>query len=300
MVRKWCLLELMNKLKACVNNDRESYLVDLNQLMREYLESILQQMKRIPNNKFFPSAALDYMRKQYFMRRIKPVLLEEDRLYTLLRYQIAGDIIQDNYIDKMFQFHEGKVFNSVEIEKEFKLHETVFDPIHNKEVDIEISGRIDDIGYYDEEKEIVLLVEVKTKRKILEKYSQPKYVASENNIAQLMIYMKYMNVETAYLLYVDRGDLMEYSAEVSFNQEVYDGILSRFGSLYGYLEAEIIPPSEAKMNKRMNWMCNYCFYKNICDVADKEDINKLDDLEKRIELKFDYLEEDVEDEKEEK
>ena len=134
-------------------------------------------------------------------------------------------------------------------------------PLRMNVDDFVASGRIDDIIVLRSNKE-KMLIEAKSCKSI-------KFVETPNNsyIMQLQFYMHATGIHKGVILYIEKNTLKSKVFPFEYDKVIAGEIINRFRKLNKYLKENKIPPQEAKQKEGMNWMCNYCMYKEECNFA---------------------------------
>ena len=132
------------------------------------------------------------------------------------------------------------------------------------ENDILISGRLDDlIMLKNSASEERIIVEVKS-TKSLAYLDAPQ----EQHLMQVQIYLKALstyNIKKAVLLYIEKNSLKTRSFDVYYDHALFRKAIDRARTLHGYLLNKTLPPAEAKLDKKQNYQCGYCEFRERCD-----------------------------------
>ncbi len=217
-------------------------MLDFNALIDKYL---YREHKPKEIGRYYPSEVGNCLRKTWFSYKY-PQEFDVDKL----RVFEMGNILHE-YVVKVFKSEKTPEVKLLKAEFPFQI------PID----DFIISGRIDDLLLLTiENKE--LLVEVKSTSHIgwMDK-PQPHHAM------QLQFYMHATNVREGALLYIEKNTLQSKVFSVPFEQNAADEAFARFKALHAFLKHDELPPAEAKLEKELNWFCNYCEYKTKCDAA---------------------------------
>jgi CRISPR/Cas system-associated exonuclease Cas4 (RecB family) len=192
--------------------------------------------------RYYPSEAGTCLRKVWYSYKF-PTEVEPE----LLKIFEMGNIVH-NFVVEVLKSEKTK---DVELlESEFPFKEQVDD--------FTISGRIDNLIKVKASGKIYL-VEVKSTKSI-------DFVkeASPHNIQQLQLYMHFTGVHNGFLLYIDKTNLRTKVFEISYDEAEAKRILERFKALHKHLTEDKLPEAEGRAHKEINWMCNYCEYKDRC------------------------------------
>ena len=151
------------------------------------------------------------------------------------------------------------------------IHQLVLRPLFSlrlvraTEIDIPpqeiIKGRADAIISINGEPYVVDIKSI-SGRMNLAKMEEPKI----EDYYQIQLYLHYFGIKKGILLYMnkDTQELKEFAVE--YNNEVVKQLLSNFESLKKKVESDIVPARLVDYPK--NWQCNYCEFREICDLAD--------------------------------
>ncbi len=104
--------------------------------------------------------------------------------------------------------------------------------------------------------------------------------AKEENINQLQLYLHYFRVPKGLLLYVDKDRLELKEFLVNYDRNRAENLLKNLSDLKNKIDKNIIP-------KRIpaypdDWQCQYCAFREICNIADGGEID-WNDFKKKIE-----------------
>lgn len=207
------------------------------------LEEEAKEKEREPRTYFYATESSDCPRGLYmkfFPDKYKPAD-RHGRVYLIFK---VGDVVHERLVEYL---------KKKKYAKETESHVTWVDAVN----DIEIHGRVDAIlkkGFPLEIKSIASWGFQK-----ICKDNKPK----EENVRQLMVYIKALNKPKGKLLYMnkDNSHLKEFT--VHFNPEVFDDIIDLFKQVKEAISKKNIPdvPETAKETK---WPCLYCPYQGYC------------------------------------
>lgn len=150
------------------------------------------------------------------------------------------------------------------------IHQLILRPLFSlrliraTEVDISpqeiITGRADAIISIDGEPYILDIKSI-SGRMNLEKMEEPKL----EDRYQIQLYLHHFGIKKGILLYLnkDTHQLKEFS--VDYNQELVKKLLGEFEKLKSKIESNIIPQRLSDFPE--NWQCQYCEFKEICNLA---------------------------------
>ncbi len=215
-------------------------MIDFNQMIDNYLYREFVPKKF---GKYYPSEIGQCLRKLWYSYKY-PLSVEPN----LIKIFEVGNILHD-FVVKVLKSERNP---HVELLKyEFPVQITMDDFV--------VKGRIDDLVLVKEDGK-QLLVEVKSCRNA-DSITEPM----DHHMTQLQFYMSATGVKDGLLLYVDKNTLQTSAFDVPFDENFNSEILERFKILHAFLVKNVLPAAEAKLNKRMNWMCRFCEYRSKCD-----------------------------------
>jgi CRISPR/Cas system-associated exonuclease Cas4 (RecB family) len=95
----------------------------------------------------------------------------------------------------------------------------------------------------------------------LERMTEPKL----EDGYQIQLYLHYFGIKKGILLYLnkDTQELKEFL--INYNNELVEKLLAEFKKLKSKIESNIIPPR--LIDFPQCWQCQYCEFKEICDLA---------------------------------
>jgi len=139
-----------------------------------------------------------------------------------------------------------------------------------------ISGRADAI--ISDGKELYILDIKGINGSIFDSLTQPK----EEHIAQLQLYLHFFKREKGILLYVNKDTLALKEFPISYDPAWAKMLLDNLVKLKTKIEANIIP--QRLLDYPENWQCKYCQFKEICQMAGRDELN-WEIFKKKIESK---------------
>ncbi len=128
-----------------------------------------------------------------------------------------------------------------------------------------ISGRADAILCLDGENYVLDIKSMNSM--VFRKLSAPK----EENVYQIQLYLHYFKIKKGILLYIDkdRQEIKEFIVE--YNLGLVSQLLQGFKQLKSKIEKDIVPV--VLFDYPTNWQCSYCQYRQICDMAGRQEIS---------------------------
>lgn len=214
-------------------------MIDFDALVESYLKT-----ERRPKaiGRYFPSEVGQCMRKAWYSYK-EP--RETDS--SLLRVFEAGNRVHEFVVD-VLKSDKTPEIELIEAEMPVTL-----------EVDnFVIAGRIDNMIKINEDGKKVL-VEVKSTGNL----SMVTEAKREHSM-QLQIYMHALQMPYGALLYIEKNTFKSKVFTVNYDKEFTHVIIERFRKLHNFLVENKLPDPEARMVPDMNWMCNWCPYKEPC------------------------------------
>ena len=139
-----------------------------------------------------------------------------------------------------------------------------------------ISGRADAI--VSDGKKLYVLDIKSMNSMIFDKLAEPK----EENVDQIQLYLHYFKIPTGVLLYVNKNTLALKEFFVEYDKNRALALLKNLETTKKKIDSDIIP--ERLPDYPDNWQCRYCQFKEVCDMANKGEIN-WEDFKKKIVLR---------------
>jgi len=225
-------------------------MIDFNKLIDQYLHREMRP-KRI--GRYYPSEIGYCLRKVWFSYKY-PKETEKD----LIKIFHLGNLVHD-FVVNVLKSEKNPEVELLEAEMPFKINTNEFT----------ISGRIDDLILVKENNK-KFLVEVKSTRSI-DAITEP----SPTHIFQLQLYMDALNIHDGIVLYIEKNNLQSKGFEVKYEESKAKEAMKRFNILHQCLVSNVVPEPEARKNKKMNWMCRYCEYRDRCDFIEESKKNMI-------------------------
>ncbi len=146
------------------------------------------------------------------------------------------------------------------------------------EIDIppkeDIGGRADAIVRINNE---LYLVDFKSiNSMILKNMEEPK----DDHILQVQLYLHFFNLKRGILLYEGKDNSQMKEFLVDYDKKIAKKILDDFGRLRINVDKNLIP--QQLPDHLDNWQCQYCQFREICEIAGAENVN-WEDFKKKIE-----------------
>lgn len=137
-----------------------------------------------------------------------------------------------------------------------------------------ISGRADAILTLNNQ---LYVVDFKSMNSMVFKnLDQPK----EDNLNQLQLYLHFFKIPKGILLYINKDTLELKEFLVEYNPAVAQRLLKDLAGLKIKIDSNIVPQRIPGWPEE--WQCQYCQFKEICQIAGERDINWLE-FKKKIE-----------------
>ncbi len=99
------------------------------------------------------------------------------------------------------------------------------------------------------------------------------------HIYQIQLYLHFFNIKKGILLYIDKDQQNIKEFVVDYDAKLCKNLMDDFGLLKEKIEMDLVPCVLSDYPR--NWQCRYCQYKEICDMARREQL-KWSDLKKKI------------------
>ncbi len=144
-------------------------------------------------------------------------------------------------------------------------------PIPAQEI---ISGRADAILCVNNENYVLDIKSMNSM--IFRNLKEPK----EENVYQIQLYLHYFNIKKGILLYIDKDQQNLKEFIITYDPVLVKGLLEGFYSLKTQIEEGSVPARLAEYPQ--NWQCTYCQFRDICKLADGENV-KWEEFKKKIE-----------------
>ncbi|MDP2741695.1 MAG: Dna2/Cas4 domain-containing protein [bacterium] len=181
---------------------------------------------------------------------------------VFFKFKNAPREAMDARILRIFEHGEHIHRNIFNILYRLRIGVTTEIPIPAQEI---ISGRADAILCINNENYVLDIKSMNSM--IFRNLSQPK----EENVCQIQLYMHYFNIKNGILLYIDKDQQNIKEFVVRYDENLVKSLLDGFYDLKSKIDANNVPSRLADYPK--NWQCNYCQFKDICKMADGEEIN---------------------------
>jgi len=93
----------------------------------------------------------------------------------------------------------------------------------------------------------------------------------EENFYQIQLYLHYFKIQKGILLYIDKDQQEIKEFVVNYEPNLTNQLLIGFTQLKKKIETDTLPV--ALFDYPTNWQCGYCQYRQICDMAGKQEIS---------------------------
>jgi len=128
-----------------------------------------------------------------------------------------------------------------------------------------ISGRADAIVTIDNE---LYVVDFKSMNSMIFKgLTEPK----EDNVNQIQLYLHFFKIPKGILLYVNKDTLELKEFLIHYDPSLAKRLLKELEILKTKIDQNIVP--ERLPDYPDNWQCQYCQFKQICQIADKGEVS---------------------------
>lgn len=137
-----------------------------------------------------------------------------------------------------------------------------------------ISGRADAILTINSENYVLDIKSINSS--IFKTLTTPK----EENYYQIQLYLYFFQIKKGIILYIDKDQQEIKEFIIEYNPEICQRLLDNFKILQEKISSNIVP--SVLDNYPSNWQCNYCQFREICDLVDRLEIDWLKFKEKLI------------------
>jgi len=195
---------------------------------------------------------------------------------VFFRFKNAPREPMEARIMRIFEHGENIHRNIFNILYRLRLGVTTEIPIPSQEI---ISGRADAILCVNNENYVLDIKSMNSM--IFRNLTQPK----EENVFQIQLYLHYFNIKKGILLYIDKDQQEIKEFFVEYDEALCKSLLDKFYGLKDLIEQNKIPARLADYPR--NWQCNYCQFKDICKIANGDEISweefkkKIDEFSKK-------------------
>jgi len=138
-----------------------------------------------------------------------------------------------------------------------------------------ISGRADAILSIGGENYVLDIKSINSM--LFRKLMAPK----EENLCQIQLYLHYFKIKKGILLYIDKDQQEIKEFIVQYDGPLVEQLLLGFAQLNKKIETNTLPV--ALFDYPTNWQCGYCQYRQICDMASKQEM-PWNEFKNRIQL----------------
>lgn len=222
-------------------------------MLKELIDQFyLENQKNKEQTRFYVTDAGKCPRAVFFKLKNAPRAPYDPRIMRIFEY---GENIHRSIFNILYRLKMGVV---TEV------------PIPSQEI---ISGRADAILSMGNENYVLDIKSINSY--IFKKMTEPK----EENVYQIQLYLHYFNIKKGILLYVDKDQQEMKEFFVDYDDALCKSLLDKFYALKGQVEKDAVPARLADYPR--NWQCSYCQFKDICKMANGEEI-KWGDFKKKI------------------
>ena len=202
----------------------------LEKFLIEQNEQGTKSHKPLANHEFYASSAGACPRYLYFSKKFGAPKFTTDTLKIFLVGNLVHDFIQE------------KIFKSGTSEQS----------LIYEEGPVIVRGRLD---HLDGD----VIFEFKSIKDVQYVIDKPKV----ENVYQLMIYLKKLNLTSGRLVYIEKNTFKIVEHIVMFNEDILKDAMKSFHIAYQALEADICPNGIIDDNTQ-NWKCRFCDRKDDC------------------------------------
>lgn len=128
-----------------------------------------------------------------------------------------------------------------------------------------VSGRADAILSINNENYILDIKSMNSS--VFRNLTGPK----QENLYQIQLYLHFFNIKKGILLYIDKDqqELKEFFVE--YDSQLCQQLLDNFKNLQNKINNNILPAVLSDYPK--NWQCDYCQFREICDIIGPREVN---------------------------
>jgi len=214
-------------------------MVDLSSILDAYL----RRESEPPKPDVFHASELAYCLRQSYLRRVEP----REWPSSKLRIFQSGNLVHE-LVRRVLSEADDMGVTLVDYERPF---EFIFE-------DFSIRGRMDDLVWIRTggDKELVP-IEVKSVGAPfrLDQLAEP----TPEHVCQLTVYLRAARVQRGIIWYLERSYLTDKWFWVSYSKKLFDLLVDRARTLYGYLLRRELPPAESQLIRP--WECAHCLYR---------------------------------------
>jgi len=164
------------------------------------------------------------------------------------------------------------------------LHRNIFNILYRLKIGITteipipaqaiISGRADAILCINNENYVLDIKSINSM--VFKNLTAPK----QENLYQIQLYLHYFDIKKGILFYIDKDKQEIKEFLVDYDPQLVQSLLNGFQNLKAKIESDIVPRRLPDWPE--NWQCKYCQFKEICAMADEDELS-WEDFKKRIE-----------------
>ncbi len=214
-------------------------------MLKELIDKFyLEQQKNKSQLHFYITDAGKCQRAIFFKFKNAPAGKSDPRILRIFEH---GEYLHRNIFNILYRLRIGVV-------TEIKIPE--------QEI---ISGRADAILCLEGENYVLDIKSMNSM--VFRKLSAPK----EENIYQIQLYLHYFKIKKGILLYIDKDQQEIKEFIVEYDPNLVSQLLQGFEQLKNKIEKDIVPV--VLFDYPTNWQCSYCQYRQICDMASRQEIS---------------------------
>ena len=229
----------------------------MEELINNWVDEILVEESKIESDRHvripgtFYASELPYCLRRNFLSMKSP----KEPSSSLLRIFKMGSLMHD-WLSKVINKASSKPSrpDMVLVKEEFPL--LLFD----RQTNTTISGRIDSFI-------IDQGMKYPYEFKSCAGFGQ---LPKPHHVLQIMPYIQGTKAKAGYLIYMKKNDLELRVCRVDFSQSIMDEIWKRAETLQSALDANELPEPEALLTKERKWECDYCPFRNECELSQQE------------------------------
>lgn len=214
-------------------------MIDFDGMLERFLH---REPRGKTEGRYYPSEIGNCLRKTWFSYK-KPKAVEPE----VLKIFQVGNLLHD-FVVEVLRSDKNPDVELVSTEMPMKIELD----------DFLISGRVDSLLLVRDKGRLVL-VEVKSS-----KYVEAMKTPTRTHVMQLQLYMHNAGVNHGVVLYLEKNTLKSKAFPIEYDKTEAGKILERFKTLHSHIKENKLPPPEAKQDREISWMCNYCDYQEEC------------------------------------
>ncbi|MHA1795004.1 MAG: PD-(D/E)XK nuclease family protein [Promethearchaeota archaeon] len=237
-------------------------------VLDNYIKALLRKEafnghRKLELNEFRASSVWECSRKLFF-KKIFPEKDVELNDESIGRMRIGTLIHNDlEYLIGKANFNEIREIMKENLDGKLNLERIDLSPVQSEQSVIYTNKKIKISGHYDQ---LVLLfnnllvIDFKSTSAFAMKYV--KKAVKEHHVEQLNVYMKMLGVKAGAIIYVNKDSYETATHVVAFDKDLFDKTVKKLENVYEHVLEKKVPTFDQE-----DWQCNYCNYKQECEMA---------------------------------